>query len=109
MKPEYKMLIKVIVIVLAVPLFLNAVCTWGIIFDYDGGFESSRTMIFEDIFTDNDIGFALVSLGGVRIGENIHNPIVIIPLVFSVYGTEPPPYDIRFTIRDNTERFLNMK
>jgi hypothetical protein len=104
MKSKRKKLIKIIVFGLLVALFFNAICTWGIIFDCDGGFEWSARGVFEDILTDDD-GFAFMGLGNFHLVENLNNPIVIIPLVFRVYGIEPPPYVICFTIRDNTETF----
>ncbi|MHC4527890.1 MAG: hypothetical protein ACYS29_08435 [Planctomycetota bacterium] len=97
MKPAYKKLIKVIVIVLVVPLFLNAVCTWGIIFDYEGGFEDSGTWILEDIYTG---GFVTMT-----VGEDINIRLFAIPLVLYVYGIEPPPYVISLRIGDNTETY----
>ena len=99
MKSKSKKLVKIIVLLPLLVLLFNVVCTWGIIFDCEGGFEQSSASLFKDIFTD-DVGFAWVSLGGDGSGENLNNPIVTIPLVFSIYGIEPPPYDIHFTIRD---------
>jgi len=107
MKTNKNKLIKIIFAWILVALLFNAICTWGIIFDCEGGFEQSSASLFKDTFTD-DVGFAWMTLGGDGSGENLNNPIVIIPLVFSIYGIEPPPYDIHFTIRDDTARFTKI-
>jgi hypothetical protein len=64
MKPVYEKLITRIVVLplvaLLVLLLFNAICTWGIILDYDGGFEDSGTWILENIYTG---GFVTMSLG----------------------------------------------
>jgi len=94
MKYRKKKLIIAIVVVLLAALILNAIFTWGIMFDHYGGFGSSTTSLFENIVTD---GYAYVSLGG-----DISNLIFRIPFVFSVYGIESPPYAINIAVRDNT-------
>ncbi|MHC4068601.1 MAG: hypothetical protein ACYS18_03290 [Planctomycetota bacterium] len=98
MKPETKRLIIVIVIVLIVGLILNAIFTWGIIFDCNGGFEWSTTRAFEDILGKEQTA-------SMRLGDNPNNPIASIPSVFWVYGIEPPPYAIHLGISDDTESF----
>ena len=80
--------------ILLAGFILNAIFTWGIIFDHNGGFEWSTKGVFKNIITD---GYAQV-----RLGENLNNPIFCIPFVFWVYGIESPPYAICLTIRDNT-------
>ena len=53
--------------------------------------------------TDDD-GYAFIGLG-FSLGEDFNKPFVNIPLVIRVCAIKPPPYDICFTIRDNTETF----
>lgn len=84
----------IIVGILLAALIFNAIYTWGITFDRDGGFEWSTIKVFENIVTD---GYA-----DIRLGDGHNNPIFAIPLVFWVYGIESPPYAICFTIIDNT-------
>ena len=107
MKSQKNKLIKIIFAWILVALLFNAICTWGLIFDREGGFEQSSASLFKETFTD-DVGFAWVTLGGEGSGENLNKPIVTIPLVFSVYGIEPPPYGIHFTIRDDAARFTKI-
>jgi len=87
-----------ILAILLVTLIINAIYTWGIVFDHDGGFERSGTYIFEDIFTEKQ-------KGRIRLGENLNNPIFCIPFVIWVYGIESPPYFILLEINDETESF----
>jgi hypothetical protein len=96
-----KKLIIAIVAVLLVALIVNAVLSWGIIFDCGGGFERSTTHnVFADIFTD-------IHATQMRLGEDPSNPIGI-PLVFLIYGIEPPPYAIILRINDKTVSFQKM-
>lgn len=91
--------IAIIVLVLLVALIFNAILFWGIIFDCDGGFESSTTHdVFKDIFTQ-------IHATRMTLGEDPGNPIIGIPSVFWVYGIEPPPYVISLTIQDTSESF----
>jgi len=86
---------KIIIVgIILAALILNAIFTWGIIFGRSGGFGLSTTKVFEDIVVD---GYA-----DVRLGDSQNNPIFAIPLVCWVYGVDPPPYAICFSIRDNT-------
>ena len=101
MKHKRKKLIVVIVVVLLVVLIVNAVLTWGIMFECDGGFKWSMTSVFEEVFTKEQTG-------EIRLGENPGNPIFGIPLIFLVYGIEPPPYVICLRIIDKTESLANM-
>jgi hypothetical protein len=97
MKFSRKKVIVTIVVILLIVLIINAVYTWGIIFEHDGGFKWSTINIFEDIVTE---GYSFVRLGG-----QLDDPILCIPLVFYVYGIEPPPYTINFAIRNDTNSF----
>lgn len=95
MTSKRKKLVIGIVVFLLIALILNAVYTWGIIFEHKGGFERSKTYIFEDILTDE-------RPGEVRLGENPSDLIFSVPLVFWVYSIEPPPYVILFDIDDES-------
>lgn len=103
MKSTKNKLTRIISVLVLVTLLINAICTWGIVFDCEGGFDYSQTSIFEDILTDDD-GYAYIGLG-FSLGEDFNKLFINIPLVFRVYAIKPPPYDICFTIRDNTETF----
>ena len=94
MELRRKRLMFAIVGVLFVGLVLNAILTWGIVFDRDGGFEWSTKSLFKSIITN---GYAHVRLGGER-----SNLRFCIPLVFWIYGIEAPPYPIRLSIRDDS-------
>jgi len=96
MMSKKKKLIAAIAVFLLVGLILNAIFTWGIIFEHDGGFEWSITDIFEDILTENQPG-------EIRLGEKPSKLIFCVPLVFWVYSIEPPPYVILLNIDDETE------
>lgn len=88
---------KIIIVgIILAALILNAIFTWGIIFDCNGGFEWSRTYIFEEFIANNQAS-------QIVLGDNPGNPIFMIPLVFYVYGIEPPPYVINLEISDETE------
>ena len=84
--------------ILLVVLILNAIITWGIIFDHDGGFEMSRTYLFEDPLTENQ-------RCEIVLGDGLSDLRIYIPFVFHVYGLESPPYPIRLEISDKTESF----
>ena len=94
MKSRRKKLMLIIVVILLIALILNAIFTWGIVFDHNGGFQWSTRSVFEDIITD---GYA-----NIRLGDSQNNPIFCIPFIFWVYGIESPPYAICFSIRDDT-------
>lgn len=96
MKSKTKKLITVILAILFVALILNAIFTWGITFECDGGFKWSKDYIFEDIFPDKQIGT-------IQLGENPNNPVFCIPLVVWVYGIEAPPYVILLDIEDEKD------
>lgn len=78
-------------------LILNAIFTWGIVFDCDGGFEWSQTSLFKDIVSN---GYAHVKLEG-----EFDDTAFSIPLVFYVEGIESPPYAINLFVRDNARFF----
>ena len=90
--------IAAILVILLVALILNAMLTWGIIFDHDGGFEMSRTYLFEDILIENQ-------RCEIIIGDGLSSLRISIPFVFYVYGLESPPYPIRLEISDKTGTF----
>ena len=91
-------MIIAIIVILLVALIFNAIYTWGIIFSHDGGFDGSRTYIFEEVFAENQSG-------QIVFGDKLNNPIFFIPLVFYIYGIEPPPYVINLEIDDETKSF----
>lgn len=94
--------------ILLLALILNAIFTWGIILDQDGGFEwSGKDYIFEDTLPKRKLGVILQS-GEIRIGENQNNPVFCIPLVVSFYGIESPPYAILLDLDDETEYFAKI-
>ncbi len=90
-----KMMIAILAILLAA-LILNAICTGGISFNHNGGFERSRTAIFKDVLTGK-------YFSEIRLGEYPNNPFFYIPMVFYIYGVESPPYVILLDIDDETE------
>lgn len=94
MKSRKKKMIIAIFVILLTALIFNAIYTWGITFEHNGGFQWSTISLFEDIVTD---GYAQVRLGG-----ELNNPKFCIPFVFLVYGIESPPYAINFYISDDT-------
>jgi len=101
MKSRRKKVILAVLGILLIALILNAIFTWGIIFGQTGGFMWSRTYIFEDIIADNQAS-------QIVLGDSPNNPIFFIPLVFYIYGIEPPPYVIDLEISDETEKLENI-
>ena len=96
MKSKRKKLMLIIAGILFVTLILNAIFTWGITFEQNGGFQWSGTYIFENIIKGEQSST-------IRLGENTNNPIIGIPFIFWVYGIESPPYVILLDINDETE------
>lgn len=96
MKSGRKKLILIIAGVLSIALILNAIFTWGIVFDHNGGFEWSGNYIFEDIFTEKQTG-------SITMRDNYTEFPICIPGIFYIYRIDPPPYIIRLDIDDETE------
>jgi len=95
MKSKKSKRISIVVGILVVALILNAIITWGIVFEHRGGFKRSTTCIFDDVLTEN-------CSGEIWLGENTNNPIFAIPFVFWIYGIESPPYAILLDISEET-------
>jgi hypothetical protein len=101
MKYTRKKIVVIILFVLLGGLIINAMFTMGIVFDCHGGFESSSTNIFEDIFIE-------CQRATIRLGENPNNPIAFIPFVFWLYGIEAPPYTILLEITDDSQSLVEI-